>query len=44
LDHLKLLGVKATFFIVGSRVAENAAILQRTVEEGKKIIIKLKIF
>ncbi|CAJ0648477.1 5793_t:CDS:2 [Entrophospora sp. SA101] len=37
LDYLKEKNVKATFFIVGSRVTENPEILNRTYNEGHQI-------
>lgn len=37
LDKLKASGVKATFFIVGSRVTENPATLKRAYDEGHQI-------
>ncbi|CAJ0636116.1 11128_t:CDS:2 [Entrophospora sp. SA101] len=36
-DHLKAKNVKATFFIVGSRVTENPDILKRTFNEGHQL-------
>lgn len=39
LDMLKASGVKATFFVVGWRVAENVAVLQREVAEGHRIAL-----
>ncbi|EGF77629.1 hypothetical protein BATDEDRAFT_91428 [Batrachochytrium dendrobatidis JAM81] len=39
LDELKRRNVKTTFFVVGSRVLENPAILQRAYAEGHQIAI-----
>ena len=37
LDALGACGVQATFFVLGERVEENPALLERTIEEGHEI-------
>ncbi|TPX36023.1 hypothetical protein SmJEL517_g01776 [Synchytrium microbalum] len=39
LDHLKSLGVHATFFVIGSRVLQRPDILLRTYNEGHQICL-----
>ncbi|KAI8921489.1 hypothetical protein BC831DRAFT_476954 [Entophlyctis helioformis] len=39
LDELKARNIKATFFVVGSRVVDNPDILKRTFDEGHQIAI-----
>ena len=37
LDLLKAYGAKATFFVIGSQIAENQALLQRMHDEGHEL-------
>lgn len=41
LDYLKANNIKATFFVVGSRVRTQAAVLQRAYAEGHQVILQI---